>query len=426
MNVHLQYGRDGINVEIPSNNVTVLRPQFVARLPDEKAAFIEAVRSPIDAAPLAQQIDATDRVAIVIADGTRALPSDRLLPWIFEELGHVPAENFTVIIGTGTHRPNTPAEIAGIVGAEVLRRVRVINHDAYNHETMLEVRPADDHRPALMFNRDYVEADKRILVGFIEPHFMAGFSGGYKAIFPGAANLGAIMHYHRAEAIGHPRSTWGILEDNVTQAQIRQNGSALPVTFLVNVTLNHQQQITGFYCGDVITAHETGCHVVKETAMVACPRRYPLIITTNSGYPLDQNLYQTVKGMCAAIEVIEDGGLLIVAARCNDGFPAHGNFAKLLYEHDSAQAMLDTVYTPGFHMLDQWQIQKFAQVLLKARVALYSELSAAEVAQAHIEPIADLNDTIRRAVETLGADTPIAVLPEGPMTIPYVAERVMA
>ncbi|MCB0115488.1 MAG: hypothetical protein KDD84_15415, partial [Caldilineaceae bacterium] len=201
-------------------------------------------------------------------------------------------------------------------------------------------------------------------------------------------------------------------------------GSALPVTFLVNVTLNHQRQITGFYCGDVIEAHEAGCAVVKETAMVACPQRYPVVITTNSGYPLDQNLYQTVKGMCAATEIVEEGGLLIVAARCNDGFPEHGNFAKLLYQHDSAQAMLDTIYAPGFHMLDQWQVQKFAQVLLQAKVALFSELSAEQVAQAHIEPIEDLNEYIRRTVERLGPNVPIAVLPEGPMTIPYVQERI--
>jgi nickel-dependent lactate racemase len=426
MNVHLQYGRSGLNVEIPGRNVTVLRPQFVPGLPDESAAFCEAVRHPIEAAPLAEKIDAEDRVAIVIADGTRPLPSDRLLPWIFEELSHVPAENFTVIVGTGTHRANTQDEIVGMVGEEVLRRVRVINHDAYNNETMLEVRPASDQRPALMFNRAYVEADKRILVGFIEPHFMAGFSGGYKAVFPGAANLAAIMHYHRAEAIGHPHSTWGILTDNPTQAQIRENGSTLPVTFLVNVTLNHQRQITGFYCGDVISAHEQGCDASKETAMVACPQRYPVVITTNSGFPLDQNLYQTVKGMSAATEIVEDGGLLIVAARCNDGFPSHGNFAKLLYQHDSAQAMLDTIYTPGFHLLDQWQVQKFAQVLLKAKVALFSELAAEEVVQAHIEPIDDLDGYIRRVVEQLGVDVPVAVLPEGPMTIPYVAELAQA
>ncbi len=424
MNVHLQYGKDGVDVEIPSANVTVLRPHFVPGLADEAAAFRDAVRRPIGSAPLAELIDAGDRVAIVIADGTRALPSDRLLPWIFDEIGHVPTHQITVIVGTGTHRPNTLEELRAIVGEDVLQRVKVINHNAYDDETMIEVRPAQGHQPPLKFNRAYVEADKRILVGFIEPHFMAGFSGGYKAIFPGVANLAAIMHYHRAEAIGHPRSTWGIMQDNITQAQIRERGSALPVTFLVNVTLNHQRQITGFYCGDVIEAHETGCAVVKETAMVACPQRYPVVITTNSGYPLDQNLYQTVKGMCAATEIVEEGGLLIVAARCNDGFPEHGNFAKLLYQHDSAQAMLDTVYAPGFHMLDQWQIQKFAQVLLKAKVALFSELSAAQVAQAHIEPIDDLNAYIRRTVARLGADVPIAVLPEGPMTIPYVLERV--
>ncbi len=222
--------------------------------------------------------------------------------------------------------------------------------------------------------------------------------------------------------IGHPHSTWGVLENNPTQAQIRANGSALSVDFCVNVTLNHQRAITGYYCGEVVAAHEQGCRFVKETAMVACDRPFPVVITTNSGYPLDQNLYQTVKGMCAAAEVIEEGGEIIVATRCEDGFPAHGNFTRLLVEHSSPQAILDTVLAPGFHMVDQWQAQKLAQVQLKSRVSIYSELPDAELRCANLTPIADLNAEIRSVVERVGFDTPIAVMPEGPMTIPYVAD----
>ena len=235
------------------------------------------------------------------------------------------------------------------------------------------------------------------------------------------AGLEAILHYHRAEAIGHPRSTWGVLDGNPTQSHIRDYGSVLPVDFCINVTLNHRQEITGYFCGDVLAAHELGCEFVKKTAMVACERPFPLIITSNSGYPLDQNLYQTVKGMCAAAEVVADGGHIVTAARCNDGFPNHGNFTKLLLDHDSPQALLDTIYTPGFHMLDQWQAQKLAQVQLKAAVSLYSEIPAAEIAKVRLEPISDMNQFLLQKREALGAETAVAVLPEGPMTIPYLA-----
>ena len=420
MQIHLQYGRDGLTAELPTANATIIRPRFVEGLPDEQAGFQKAVRRPNGARPLAEAVRAHESVAIVIADGTRPLPSARLLPWILSELAHVPARNITIIVGTGTHRANTEAELEGIVGAEVLQRLCVLNHNAYDEQTMNVVRPAQNGHGPLMMNRAYVEADRRILVGFIEPHFMAGFSGGYKAVFPGVADLASIMHYHRAEMIGHPQSKWGVLQGNPTQAQIRANGSALPVDFLVNVTLNHKRQITRFFCGDVITAHEEGCLYVKETAMAPVDRRFPLVITTNSGFPLDQNLYQSVKGMCAAAEIIADNGEMIVAARCNDGFPAHGNFTKLLYEHESPQAMLETIFRPGFHMLDQWQVQKFAEVALRAQVAIYSELEPDAVARAGLTPVADLNQHIRATVEGLGADAPVAVLPEGPMTIPYL------
>ena len=419
MKIHLQYGLDGLEVEIPSNNVTVLEPRYLPGLPDEASAFREAVRQPIDSRPLRDLIGADDRVAIVIADITRPLPSERLLPWLLAEISHVPADQITIVNGTGSHRLNTPAELERMVGREIVANYRVVNHNSHDRATMAWAGKTSDGRD-VYFNREYVEADKRIVMGFIEPHFMAGFSGGYKGIFPAVADIDAIMHYHRAEAIGHPRSTWGILERNPTQEQIRANGSLLPVDFCVNVTLNRKREITGFFCGEVIAAHEKGCAFSKATVMVPCPEPFPIVVTTNSGYPLDQNLYQAVKGMSAAAQIVGQDGLILAASRCNDGFPDHGNFKKLLFEHDSPQAILDTVLTPGFLLYDQWEAQMLAMICLKARVGFYSEIPAEEVRRAHLEPVSDIAAAIAVELARIGKDAPIAVLPEGPMTIPYL------
>jgi nickel-dependent lactate racemase len=210
------------------------------------------------------------------------------------------------------------------------------------------------------------------------------------------------------------------MEDNPTQGQIRANGSLLPLDFCINVTLNHHREITGFYCGDPIAAHERGCEASKASVMVACEHDYPIVVTTNGGYPLDQNLYQAVKGMSAASQIVSDGGLIISVARCNDGFPAHGNFRDMLLEHDSPEAMLETIYAPGFSKYDQWQVQLFAHILQKARVALHSEIDPDAVRDVHLEPVDDIAARIGEELENIGADAPIAVLPEGPMTVPYL------
>lgn len=419
MKVHLQYGREGLDLNLPSENVTLLEPRFLAGLGDEIASFQTAVRNPIGTRPLREVVTASDRVAIVIADITRPLPSDRLLSWIFSELSHVPASNFVIVNGTGSHRSNTPEELDSMVGTRIAREYRIVNHDAHNRATLLPVGKTTDNRN-VFFNREYVEADKRIVIGFIEPHFMAGFSGGYKGIFPAVADIDSIMHYHRADVIGHPLSTWGVLEGNPTQEQIRANGSLLPLDFCLNVTLNRQRQITRFFCGEPIAAHEAGCAFAKATAMIACPTPFPIVITTNSGYPLDQNLYQAVKGMSAASQIVEDGGLIVAASRCNDGFPAHGNFRKLLFEHKTPRELLETILAPGFSMYDQWEAQLLAMVCLKARVGLFSEISAEETNRAHLEKVGDMAKRVAKELDTIGVDAPIAVLPEGPMTIPYL------
>ncbi|MCY3021519.1 MAG: nickel-dependent lactate racemase [Planctomycetota bacterium] len=435
MKVHLQYGTDGLDVDIPSSNVTVLSPKFVPGLPDEAGAFRAAVREPINSRPLKDLVRAADRVAVVIPDSTRPFPSDRVLPWLFEELSHVPAERFTILNGTGSHRVNTPEELARMVGEEVSRKYRIVNHNAHDPATLAPAslraatvrersnEPLADARGSdapVLLNRDYVAADKRIILGFIEPHFMAGFSGGYKAVFPGVADIASIMRYHSAQVIGDPRSTWGLLQGNPTQALVRANGSLLPVDFCINVTLNRRRRITRFFCGETLAAHDRGCAFSKETAMVPCRQPFPVVITTNSGYPLDQNLYQSVKGMSAAAQVVTKGGFILAAARCNDGFPDHGNFRRLLHDHPSPQAILNTILAPGFSMYDQWEAQLLALICLKARVGLYSALPAADVRRAHLEPVADIAARIAAELDRVGRDTPIAVLPEGPMTIPYL------
>ncbi|RKX35736.1 MAG: nickel-dependent lactate racemase [Verrucomicrobia bacterium] len=417
--VRLEYGETGLDLDLEGVNATIIRPRFIPGLEDEVAAFVEAARRPIGGAPLRERIGAGDSVAVAIPDITRALPNERLLPWLFAELDHVPDGNITIVVGTGTHRGNTEAELRRMVGDSIYERYRIVNHDARDADTLVEVGRSRFGYP-VSFNREYARADRRILLGFIEPHFMAGFSGGYKACFPGVAGLDAIMHYHSVANIADPHSTWGRFEGNPTQDHVRAAGSLLPVDFLLNVTLNVRKEITRFFCGDVIEAHEAGCAYARETTMAGVAQPFPIVITTNSGAPLDLNLYQTVKGMSAAHQITSEGGLILTAARCNDGFPEHGQFKQMLFRYGSAREALDAIGEPGFSEVDRWQVQLLALIVQKNRVGLYSELADEEVKRAYLTPIADLRSSLDEELDRIGRDARVAILPEGPLTIPYL------
>ncbi len=420
MKVSLQYGTEGLDVEIPARNLSVLEPRFVPGLSDEADAFRKATARPMASPPLKELVRAGDRLAIVIPDATRGLPRERLLPWVFRELNHVPAANVVIVNGTGSHRANTAEEIAVMLGTEIAARYRIVNHDAHDPSTLVPV-GRDAEGEMVFLSRHYAEADKRIVLGFIEPHFMAGFSGGYKGIFPAVADIASILRYHNAARIGDPRSTWGVLEGNPTQALVRSSGALCPPDFCINVTLNRRREITRFFCGAVIPAHEAGCAFSKATAMVAVEEPFAVVVTSNSGHPLDQNLYQAVKGMSAAAQIVSEGGLILAAARCEDGFPSHGHFRRLLFEHGSPQALLDAILSPGFSAFDQWQAQLLALIRIRARVGIYSELPVEEVRRAHLEPVSDVGAAIEAELRRIGPEARVAVLPEGPMTIPYLA-----
>jgi nickel-dependent lactate racemase len=298
MNVSLAYGHERLVVTVPDDAV-VITPVELPGLSDERGAFNAVVHAPIGTAPLRELAKPTDTVAIVIADITRPSPSERLVPWIIAELAHVPRENFVIINGTGSHRANTREELIQMLGAEIVETVRIVNHNAFDDTTLTDL-GRTSYGGDIWVNNDYLQADVRIVTGFIEPHFFAGFSGGPKCIVPGVAGIKTIMHLHNAQMIGHPKSTWALLEGNPVQGEIREAVAMAPPHFMVNVALNAKRDITAIWAGHYIEAHEIGCRFVVEHATRAVEEPFDVVISTNSGYPLDQNLYQTGKGMRAA------------------------------------------------------------------------------------------------------------------------------
>jgi nickel-dependent lactate racemase len=261
----------------------------------------------------------------------------------------------------------------------------------------------------------------KILTGFIEPHFFAGFSGGGKAVMPGMAGQQTVLGNHDAGMVGDPKATWGVTWGNPIWEEVREVALKVGQIFLVNVTLNRDKQITGVFAGDLDAAHAAGCAFVKETAMVPAPHPFDIVITTNSGYPLDLNLYQSVKGMSAAAQVVREGGAIIIAADCWDGIPDHGLYGQLLREADSPQSLLDTVCAPGFLKQDQWQAQTQAQIQLKADVYVRSDnLTDEQIGMALFQPSHRIEDTMTDLLGKYGSQASICVLPEGPQTIPYI------
>jgi nickel-dependent lactate racemase len=416
--VQLAYGKTGLSMSVP-DDAQVIEPRHLAGLADESSAVVAALRSPIGTPPLKAMVKASDRVSIVISDITRPTPNHKLVPWLLQELAHVPKKNVVIINGLGSHRANTRDELIQMLGQEIVDTIAIENHDAFDDSKLVHV-GRNTYGSEVYFNKTYVESDFKIVTGFIEPHFFAGFSGGPKGIQPGIAGIKTILDFHNAEMIGHPNSTWGLLEGNILQDSATQNCLMAQPDFMLNVTLNGAKDITNVFAGDVIQAHRIGCEFVKESAMYAVDQPFDIVITTNSGYPLDQNLYQTVKGMSAAALIVKKGGVIISTSECCDGVPNHGNYAKILQMRDTPQELLNMINDPSFSMFDQWQVQVQAIIQLKADCYLYSRLDDDTVRKAKFKPTVDLAKTLNEMLERYGPRARVAVLPYGPLTIPYV------
>jgi lactate racemase len=421
MQIDLAYGRNGLTVELPARtDVITARP--VAGLPDERLALWQALRHPIESPPLAELVRPGDTVVVCHSDITRATPNDRILPVILAELeaAGVRRRDISLLNALGTHRPQTETELRAMLGDAVVNDYRCLQHNAFDDAGLTPLGKTSFGHPVRV-NRLLAEADVKILTGFIEPHFFAGFSGGPKGVLPALAGQESVLTNHGRELIAHPSATWGVCEGNPIWEEMREAALMAQPTFLLNVTLNAARQITGIFAGDMLAAHRQGRDFVRENAMAAVEEPYDIVITTNSGYPLDQNLYQCVKGMSAARQIVRPGGAIIIAGACQDGLPDHGRYAELLATGGSPQGVLELIAQPGFSAQDQWQVQIQAQIQLHADVYVYSDgLSDEQIRGALLKPCRNIEATVAELGRQFGREPRICVLPEGPQTIAYL------
>ncbi len=421
MRVSLAYGDTGLEIEVP-DRAEVIYPRAAAPVPNAAVALTAALRDPVSGPPLAERVRPGQTVAISVCDGTRAQPSSLMLPAVLAELdGIINFDDVVVLVATGTHRANTEPELRAMLGDVVVDSVRVVNHDSRNASRLTWMGTFGADVPVWL-NTEWVAADVKITTGFVEPHFFAGFSGGPKMVAPGLAGLDTVLVLHDAARIGHPRATWGITEGNPVHDDVRAIAAGTGVTFALDVVLNQEKQIVAAFGGDILPMHARAAKLAKRLAMRELAAPCDIVVTTCSGFPLDQNLYQSVKGMSAASRVVRDGGMIICAAECRDGYPDHGSYREVLRSAESPQALLAEITGRSVTVPDQWQVQIQAQIQVRSTVVMHtSYLSDADLADAHLQQTADISDTVAARLRQLGPAARICVLPEGPQTIPYLA-----
>ncbi len=421
MKVPIAYGESGLEVDLPTGRTTVIVPTHEPPAADPHSAVRAALREPIAGPPLRDVVRRGQTVAISVCDMTRAQPRRLVIPAILDEIAdRADLDDIVILIATGTHRGNTDDELRAMLGDDIVDAVRVVNHDSRDDASLVWLGRFGTDVPVWL-NREWVDADVRITTGFVEPHFFAGFSGGAKMVAPGLAALETVLTLHDARRIGDPNARWGVIDGNPVHDDVRAIAAGTGTSFTLDVVIDAEHRLVRAYGGELDPAHRAACADVKRTAMRKVPSRFDVVVTSNSGFPLDQNLYQSVKGMSAAAQVVKPGGTIVCAAECRDGFPDHGAYREQLASAASPEALLEEIAARRETIVDQWQIQIQAAIQALARVVMHtSYLSDSDLASAHLEQTSDISVTVEEALAAAGGGSTVCVLPEGPQTIPYV------
>lgn len=420
MKIELAYGREGLTVDIPDKNIVkILRMRDLPALPDPLEETRRKIESPTGSASLAEIAAGKKSACIVISDITRPVPNRIILPPILETLENagIPRDAITILNGTGIHRPNEGAELVELLGPDIPKKYRIVNHMGRDLASHVNMGETPVFKAPVYIDKRYTEAELRIVTGLIEPHLMAGFSGGRKAIMPGICAFETVKVLHGYEAMSNERAIEGVIDGNPVHEEILYVAKLARVDFMVNVTLNEKRAITGVFAGGLEAAHDEGVAFMRTQCGDMVDEPVDAVVTTSAGYPLDLTFYQTVKGMTAAQWVLKDGGVMIIASKLAEGIGSP-EFTRLMLETETVEGFVESIKDPSRLVLDQWQFQKFCQVLAGKEVWLYSDgIDKATQAKLFVTPLESVEAGIARILERFGDNARIAVIPEGPYVL---------
>ncbi|HEX8204265.1 MAG TPA: nickel-dependent lactate racemase [Isosphaeraceae bacterium] len=420
LRVTLDYGRTGLEVELPADRVVgPLEIRSVPALDDAAGAVAAALEAPIGTPALRELARGRRSACILVCDITRPVPNETILRpvlGVLHEAG-LAREDVRLLVATGLHRPSTAAEKLEMLGPEIAGAYRVEDHHGTRAEdhTYLGTTPAGV--PAWIDTR-YVAAELKIATGLIEPHLMAGYSGGRKLICPGIAALETVRHWHSPRFLEHPKADCGFLDGNPVHEENTRIARMAGCDFIVNVTLDRDRRVTSVVAGDMEAAFLEGVRFVEKVVTVPVPHPVDVVVTSAAGYPLDATFYQSIKGMTGCLPIVKQGGTIILAARLSEGIGS-AEFQAMLREHPTLEGFMERILGRDFFVLDQWQVEELAKVRRRARVKYVTEgLPASVLSGLFVEPAPSVEAAVADALTEYGPGAQVAVIPAGPYVLP--------
>ena len=423
MRVTLDYGKSGLDVELPDDNIVgplAIRP--APPLANPAAAIEQALLNPTGTPPLIQLARGRRNACILVCDITRPVPNRVILPPLLrtlEEQG-IERQDILILVATGLHRPNEGDELVEMLGTDIAQNYRVANHHGKVLEEHDYLGTTANGVPIYLDSR-YVRADLKITTGLIEPHLMAGYSGGRKVICPGIAALETVEVWHGPRFLEHPKADCGFLEGNPVHEENTRIAKIAGCDFIVNVCIDGQRRITWVGAGDMIEAWQQGVRFVEGVVKVPVPEPCDVVVTSCAGYPLDTTWYQAVKGLTGALPIVKQGGTLILAASLTEGLGSP-EFQRLIADNPDLKVFKQRILGKDYFVMDQWQLEELAKVVERCRVKVVSDgLPAETLRRCHVEPAASVEEAVAESLARYGPKARVAVIPKGPYVLPYVA-----